>query len=56
MGQYFVFRPSDWPLALDSYQRGFVWGPDKLTQLVSDLAAYVEQADTNLPYYRGERR
>lgn len=41
------------PLALDSYQRGFVWGPDKLTQLVNDLATYAAQADTTLPYYMG---
>lgn len=48
-----LLQASDWPLALDSYQRGFVWGPDKLTQLASDLAAFAEQADTALPYYMG---
>lgn len=48
-----LLMASDWPLALDSYQRGFVWGPDKLTQLVNDLATYAAQADTTLPYYMG---
>ncbi|WP_319152107.1 DUF262 domain-containing protein [Pseudomonas aeruginosa] len=41
------------PLALDSYQRGFVWGPDKLLQLNSDLAAFASQLDNRLPYYIG---
>ena len=48
-----VLKASDWPLALDSYQRGFVWGPDKLMQLASDLAEFAEQADNTLPYYMG---
>ena len=42
-----------WPLALDSYQRGFVWGPDKLLQLTSDLAEFAGQPDKTLPYYIG---
>ncbi|MNJ20882.1 hypothetical protein D3C77_152240 [compost metagenome] len=42
-----------WPLALDSYQRGFVWGPDKLQQLSSDLAEFSAQPDNTLPYYMG---
>ncbi|MBL4833967.1 MAG: DUF262 domain-containing protein [Pseudomonas sp.] len=42
-----------WPLALDSYQRGFVWGPDKLLQLTSDLAEYAGLTDKTLPYYIG---
>ena len=42
-----------WPLALDSYQRGFVWGPDKLLQLDSDLAEFAGQPDNSLPYYIG---
>ncbi|MDK6706105.1 DUF262 domain-containing protein [Pseudomonas aeruginosa] len=41
------------PLALDSYQRGFVWGPDKLLQLNSDLAEFASQPDNRLPYYIG---
>jgi hypothetical protein len=48
-----LLEASEWPLALDSYQRGFVWGQDKLMQLVSDLAAYAEQTDSALPYYLG---
>ena len=42
-----------WPLALDSYQRGFVWGADKLLQLSSDLAEFAGQSDKSLPYYLG---
>ncbi len=41
------------PLALDSYQRGFVWGPDKLLQLNSDLVEFAGQPDNRLPYYIG---
>ena len=48
-----LLKASDWPLALDSYQRGFVWGPDKLMQLASDLAEFAEQAHNTLPYYMG---
>lgn len=44
---------SDWPLALDSYQRGFVWGPEKLTQLANDLTEFGSQQDKKLPYYMG---
>lgn len=41
------------PLALDSYQRGFVWGPEKLLQLTSDLAEFAAQPDKHVPYYIG---
>lgn len=42
-----------WPLALDSYQRGFVWNADKLLQLASDLAEFAGQPNNSLPYYIG---
>lgn len=41
------------PLALDSYQRGFVWSPDKLLQLTKDLAEFAGQPNNRLPYYIG---
>jgi len=43
----------EWPLALDSYQRGFVWGADKLLQLTRDLAEFASQAKAEVPYYLG---
>jgi len=44
---------SDWALALDSYQRGFVWDRAKMTQLAEDLTDYCELPDQSLPYYMG---
>ena len=44
---------SEWPLALDSYQRGFVWDKPKMTQLASDLAEYQKKSRQSLPYYMG---
>lgn len=41
------------PLALDSYQRGFVWEPDKVMQLSADLHDYATSKDGTLPYYMG---
>lgn len=33
------------PLALDTYQRAYVWGEDKLHQLLTDLTDFAQQAE-----------
>lgn len=43
----------DWPLALDAYQRGFVWDDEKVEQLIGDLETYQKDTDQKLPYYMG---
>ncbi len=44
---------ADWPLSVDTYQRGFVWHADKMRQLLDDLAEYAQVADPKPPYYMG---
>lgn len=44
---------TDWPLSVDTYQRGFVWHGDKMRQLLDDLAEYSQLADPKPPYYMG---
>ena len=44
---------ADWPLCVDTYQRGFVWHSDKMRQLLDDLAEYAQVADPKPPYYMG---
>jgi hypothetical protein len=48
-----LFETSAFPLAMDTYQRGFVWNDDKVRQLVDDLSAYQGDTDPQLPYYMG---
>ncbi len=48
-----LLADTDFPLALDSYQRGFVWTPDNLIQLTNDLQEFSAQAAKGLPYYLG---
>lgn len=48
-----LFDATDWPLAVDTYQRGFVWGEDKVEQLIEDLAAYQRQSEPKPPYFMG---
>lgn len=48
-----LFSSDKLPLAVDTYQRGFVWGKDKVQQLIEDLQAYQEQPDPKPPYYMG---
>lgn len=43
----------DGPLAVDTYQRGFVWQADKMLQLLDDLDEYARTADPKPPYYMG---
>ena len=47
-----LFNESEFSLAIDTYQRGFVWGEEKVGQLVNDLREYSTQQNTP-PYYMG---
>jgi len=48
-----LFEGSQFPLAVDTYQRGFVWNDDKMRQLADDLGAYQGDANPKPPYYMG---
>ncbi|RYE78511.1 MAG: DUF262 domain-containing protein, partial [Oxalobacteraceae bacterium] len=48
-----LFAHHAWPLALDTYQRGFVWGEDKVNQLIADLLEYQAAPSPKPPYYMG---
>lgn len=48
-----LFSDIEWLLAVDTYQRGFVWGEDKVSQLLEDLRDYQKQPDPKPPYYMG---
>lgn len=48
-----LFNESTFPLAVDTYQRGFVWKDDKVRQLADDLGEYQQEADPKPPYYMG---
>jgi hypothetical protein len=48
-----LFDPSRMPLAVDTYQRGFVWNDDKIQQMIADLASYQAEAGPKPPYYMG---
>jgi hypothetical protein len=48
-----LFGRHAWPLALDTYQRGFVWGEDKVNQLIRDLREYQAAPVPKPPYYMG---
>jgi hypothetical protein len=48
-----LFDMEAWPLAIDSYQRGFVWRSDKIAQLADDLLAYQTIASPKPAYYMG---
>lgn len=41
------------PLALDSYQRAYVWGVDKVNQLLADLTEFLQQKIKQDAYYMG---
>lgn len=41
------------PLAVDTYQRGFVWNDEKIRQLTKDLVGYQKKRDPKPPYYMG---
>lgn len=48
-----LFAETDWPLAVDTYQRGFVWNDDKMRQLLDDLRDYQQMPAPKPPYYMG---
>lgn len=41
------------PLALDSYQRAYVWGEDKIIQLLNDFAEFIQTDSGQRQYYMG---
>ena len=43
----------EYPLALDNYQRSYVWGETKVRQLIDDLLEHEQQGDTIPNYYMG---
>ncbi len=48
-----LFEDSPFPIALDAYQRDFVWNDDKIRQLADDLADYQGYSVPKPPYYMG---
>lgn len=48
-----LFDKSEYPFAVDTYQRGFVWNDEKIRQLADDLADYQKAPDPKPPYYMG---
>jgi len=48
-----LFENSALPLAIDTYQRPYVWSADKVKQLIADLVEYTAKADNPLDYYMG---
>lgn len=48
-----LFCESSLPVAVDTYQRGFVWNPEKVAQLAGDLVAHEGLGDEAPPYYMG---
>jgi hypothetical protein len=48
-----LFDSNPIPLGVDTYQRGFVWGDDKIEQLVDDLLEYQNKAGPKPTYYMG---
>ena len=47
------FGESSLSVAVDTYQRGFVWNLEKVTQLAEDLVSHEELGDEAPPYYMG---
>lgn len=51
-----LFRDATRPLAIDTYQRPFVWGTDKVNQLIADIDEYCSKPNlsgVSLDYYMG---
>lgn len=48
-----LFVEARLPLAIDSYQRPYVWGNDKTSQLLDDLSEFGKRAIPGLHYYMG---
>lgn len=47
------FAKSPLPVAVDTYQRGFVWNRQKVAQLAEDLVSHESLGDCAPPYYMG---
>lgn len=43
---------NDFPLAIDTYQRNYVWNANKINELISDLTTYLDDTK-GLQYYMG---
>lgn len=41
------------PLTLDNYQRAYIWGADKVTQLLNDLLSFIQESQDEDAYYMG---
>jgi hypothetical protein len=48
-----LINSSQYPLGVDTYQRGFVWSKDKIRQMMDDLMAYQALEGPKPPYYMG---
>lgn len=48
-----ILENSSFPLALDMYQRGFVWSEEQVSILHDDLVAYAHAPTPDVPYYMG---
>lgn len=48
-----ILANSSFPLALDTYQRGFVWSEEQVSILHDDLTAYAHAPTPDVPYYMG---
>ncbi len=48
-----LFATAAYDLALDSYQRPYVWNSEKIDQLIEDLREHQALADPTLAYYMG---
>ena len=48
-----IFKKSCYPLALDTYQRPYIWGKDKISQMISDLAEFFRISEITQKYYMG---
>ncbi len=51
-----LFRGASYPVAIDTYQRSYVWGTEKVDQLIADLKEFCDNTNTSgasLEYYMG---
>lgn len=48
-----LFQKAGHPIAVDTYQRGFVWDEIKIKQLISDLEEYSKSEGGQTQYYMG---
>jgi len=48
-----LFSDAGYPIAIDSYQRPYVWDTHKLEQLIEDLREFYKPGTQDLSYYMG---